>query len=166
MHANVHDNRYYCWYDTGTERGVLILEIDANGVTLTRSDIYATASFSDGRRDELFVALPADNDVHKWNAGEALLGTWVGRQMILERPQNVGAVQVVADAYPVVFTLTAMVETDDGPRTVTVAKEIQNGRPTRLRGNYRARSYTYKVQAATKVREVTIASTLGNITAV
>lgn len=166
MHGAVHDNRYYCWFDTGTERGALILEIESGGVTLTRSDIYVTATFADGRRDELFVALPADNNLYKWDAGAALTGKWMSRRLILERPQNLGAVQVVADAYPVHFTLKAVIETDEGPRTVTVSKQITSGRPTRLKGNYRAREFTYTVEASTTLREVTVASVLGNVTAV
>jgi|GEM_PF-726848 hypothetical protein len=168
MHAAVHDNRYYCWYDTGAPgaRGVLILEVSEGSITLTRSDIYATAAYADPRRDELFVALPEDDDVHKWNAGSALVGVWMGRRIILERPQNIGAVQVVADAYPVQFRMQATVETDSGPREVVVEKTITSGRPTRLRGNYRARDYTYTVSGTAGIREVTVASVLANVTAV
>ena len=67
MHAAVHDNRYFCWYDTGAERGGLIFDLTRGAMSLTRTDVYATAAYSDGRRDELFLAL-ADGNVHSGTA--------------------------------------------------------------------------------------------------
>jgi len=165
MHAAVHDNRYFCWYDTGSDQGCLILDVGDGGVTLTRSRQHATAAYADGRRDELFVAL-ADGKVHKWNAGAPIEFQWISKTFLVERPQNIGAVQVIAEAYPVSFELRAVIETDGGPRAVTTTKVIQNGRPARLNGSYRAREYSYLVQASATVKEVTVASVLANITAV
>ncbi len=165
MHAAVHDNRYFCWFDNGSEQGCLILEIAAGGVTLTRSRQYATAAYADPRRDELFAAL-ADGKVHKWNAGAPIEFQYVSKTFLAERPQNLGAVQVIADAYPVEFELQAVIEADDGPRTVTTSKTISSGRPGRLDGSYRAREYRYCVKARATVKEVTVASTLANVTAV
>lgn len=166
MHAAVYEDRYYCWYDTGAERGCLIFEMSSQGVTLSRASVYVTATYADGRRDELFVAMGPDNNLYKWDAGAPLSLTWISRVVTMERPQNVGAVQVVADAYPVTFKLDAVIETDAGPRDVQVVKQIANGRPTRLLGNYRARQYSYTVTGPTGIREVTVASTLANVTAV
>lgn len=166
MHASVHDNRYFCWYDTGTARGGLIFDLTRGAMSLTRTDVYATASYSDGRRDELFLALP-DGDVHKWDAGALPLAMRrLSRKYILERAQNIGAAQVLAAAYPVTFRLRATVESNSGPREVVIERVVRNGRPFRLAGNYRARSYEYTVEASSAITEVTVASTLGNVTAV
>lgn len=164
MHAAVHDSRYYCWYENGAEKGCLILDATDGDVVMTRSSIFVTAAYSDHRRDELFVALE-NGDLCKWNAGPLVQLEWTGRTYILERPQNLGAVQVVADAYPLIFELDAVVETDTGPRTIHISKTIHNGRPVRMDGSYRARTYSYSVKSTSVVREITIASTLANVTA-
>lgn len=166
MHASVHDNRYFCWFDTGAERGGLIFDLTRGAMSLTRTDVYATASYSDGRRDELFLAL-ADGGVHKWDGGAVPLAMRrVSKKFLLERAQNIGAAQVVATAYPVTFRLRATIETSGGPMDVEVQHEVTSGRPFRLRGNYRARSYEFTVEGSAAISEVTVASTLGNVTAV
>lgn len=166
MHASVHDNRYFCWFDTGAERGGLIFDLTRGAMSLTRTDVYATASYSDGRRDELFLALP-DGNVHKWDGGAVPLAMRrVSKRFILERAQNIGAAQVVAAAYPVTFRLRATIETSGGPLDVELQHQVTNGRPFRLRGNYRARSYEFTVEGTAAISEVTVASVLGNVTAV
>lgn len=166
MHASVHDNRYFCWFDTSTERGGLILDLTRGAMSLTRTDVYATASYSDGRRDELFLALP-DGNVHKWDGGAVPLAMRrVSKRYILERAQNIGAAQVVAEAYPVTFRLRATIETSGGPLDMEMQHQVTSGRPFRLRGNYRARSYEFTVEGNAAISEVTVASVLGNITAV
>jgi len=164
MHAAVHDNRYYCWYDNGTDQGCLILDVSATGVTFTHSTQYTTAAYSDPRRDELFVALE-DGKLYKWDAGNPLPLTWTSKRFIFDRPQNIGALQVVADSYPVNITLCAIVETDTGKRSVNTTKTLTSARPARLPAHYRAREYWITVTTHSAVREITLASTLGNITA-
>lgn len=166
MHANVHDNRLFCWYDTGAARGGLIFDLTRGAMSMTRTDVYATASYSDGRRDELFLALPAGG-VHKWGGGALPLAMrCVSKRYLLERAQNIGAAQVLAAAYPVTFRLRAVIEAVGGAREVVVEHVVQSGRPFRLRGNYRARSYEFTVEGTAAITEVTVASTLGNVTAV
>ncbi|MNV19935.1 hypothetical protein D3C71_1108160 [compost metagenome] len=166
MHTNVHDSRLFCWYDTGASRGGLIFDLTRGAMSMTRTDVYATASYSDGRRDELFLALP-DGDVHKWDGGVLPLAMrCVSKMFLLERAQNIGAAQVVAAAYPVTFRLRAVIEAVGGAREVVVEQVVLSGRPFRLRGNYRARSYEFTVEGTAAITEVTMASTLGNVTAV
>lgn len=70
MHAEVHDNRYYCWWEIDSgNRGLLIFDFTGEGAGVVRSPIYATAAFSDPRRDAMFIALPADNNLYEWDAG-------------------------------------------------------------------------------------------------
>lgn len=164
MHAEVHDNRYYCWFNSGTEKGCLILDVGADGTILTRSDLYVTAAYNDGRRDELFVALE-DGNLYKWDGGAPMTYQWVSRRIILERPQNIGAVQVVANRYPVKFSLSAMMQTDSGPQEVQITSDITHARPVRLPGHYRAREFVFTLQASSTITEVTLASILANITA-
>lgn len=165
MHAAVHDSLYYCWYDTGAQSGCLILDVSDGAVVLTESDRYVTAAYTDLRRDELFVVAETGK-VHKWNAGAGMEFQWASKTFLTERPQNMGAVQVIADDYPVTFDLEALIQADDGPRQISITKTINHGRPVRLKGSYRAREYRFTVRATSIIREITLASTMANVTAV
>lgn len=166
MHASVHDSKFYCWFDTGVERGGLIFDLTPGSMSLTRTDLYATATYTDERRDELFVALE-DNSVHKWDGGTLPMAMRrLSKRYLLERPQNIGAAQVIATAYPVLFELRATIETDGGPKVLQVSRSVKSGRPFRLPGNYRARDFEFACSGTAEVSEVTVASVLANITAV
>ncbi|MOA69451.1 hypothetical protein D3C78_1976540 [compost metagenome] len=62
--------------------------------------------------------------------------------------------------------MRAVIEAVGGARDVVVEHVVQSGRPFRLRGNYRARSFEFTVEGDAAITEVTVASTLGNVTAV
>lgn len=162
--AVVHDNRYFAFYDTGVARGALIFEFSPAGTIFVQTDVHATAAYADPRRDALFLVL-ADGQLHKWDAGAtALQMRWRSRLWLLERPQNVGAAQVIADAYPVQFTLRASVQTSTGPTVVEFTKTVTSERPFRLPGHWRARSFDWLVTGTTRVSEVTVASSMAEVT--
>jgi len=165
MHAAVHDSLYYCWYDNGEDSGCLIFDVSDGGVLLTRSAKYVSAAYTDHRRDELYVVTDG-NRLHKWNSGAARQYQWASKPFLTERPQNLGAAQIIADSYPVQFQLIATIETSAGARTVTTTKNITSGRPVRLNGSYRAREHRISVQGTAIIREITVASTMANLTAV
>jgi hypothetical protein len=163
MTTVTHDGRAFIFYDTGTVQGGLIFDPSVGQIVLT--DLYATAAYADERRDALFLVVETGK-LHKWDADdEAMTQTYQSKQIIAERPQNLGAAKVVADSYPVTFTLDATVETTTGTKAIQVTKTVQNARGFRIKGDYRARDYAWTVQGTGKVSEVIVASTLGNLTA-
>ena len=152
-HAAVHDDRYYWWWDNGTTRGLLIFEMGGGGVQqIVESDIHATAAFADHRKDELYLAL-ANGNLYKWDAGTAATMVWRSKLFHLERPQNVGAVRIDAEAYPITFRLYG-----DGVLvdTVTVASQ----EPATLRGDERYRDFEFEIEAAAMVNAVAVASSV------
>lgn len=156
MHAVVHDNRYYVWYDTGTVKGGIIFEFAENGAIaqLTRTDQYVTAAYADPRRDELFVTLPADNQLYKWDAGvTALTQAWKSKELRLPRPQAIGAAKVIADTYPVTFKLWG-----DGALVDTVT--VADGQPFTLSGDDRFRAIWWEISGAYAVTQVDLASSI------
>jgi hypothetical protein len=155
MHAAVFDNRYYLWFDTGTQQGTLIFDFNGDGVGVTRSATYATAAHSDPRRDELFIA-KTDGSLYKWDAGTANTYLWRSKKFVLDRPQNLGAAKITHDAGPVTLRVYA-----DGALTNNVT--LTHGQPFRLRGDYRASVYEFEIESNVKVTELLIASTLGEI---
>ncbi|MFT0547868.1 hypothetical protein ACMHYO_16255 [Allopusillimonas ginsengisoli] len=165
MLAVAHDGRVWIFYDNGTRRGGLILEVAPDGVGLIETDIHATAAYADERRDALFLVV-GPGKLHKWDGGRrAMSMVWKSRCFIAERPQNIGAAMVIAEKYPVTFELRAIIRNDGGEREIVIKKTVANGRPFRMGGNYRAREFSFTVSGVNAVREVVLASTLGNITA-
>ncbi|MDS1141705.1 hypothetical protein RE432_14785 [Pusillimonas sp. SM2304] len=166
MMAVTHDGRIFLFYDTGTSKGGIILEtVPGGGVQMFLTSIHATAAFADERRDALFLVVE-NGKLHKWDShADVLTFTYTGKQFIAERPQNVGAAMVVADGYPLTFKFDAVVRTDTGDRTISFTKTVTSARPFRLDGRYRVREYQYTITSQHKVTAVTLASTLGNITA-
>jgi len=158
MHAVVHDNRYYLWYDTGAQQGGLIFEFEAGGAirTLTRTDIYVSAAYADNRRDDLFVALPADGNLYKWDEGALATQTWASREIRIARPQNVGAAMVKAAGYPVTFKLHA-----DGQLVDTVT--VQSEAPFMLAGQDRYRDVRWEISGAAVITQVDLASSIFDI---
>ena len=51
-------------------------------------------------------------------------------------------------------------------RATQVVHTVRNGRPFRLPGNYRARAFEFTLEGTAAITEATVASTLGNVTAV
>lgn len=160
MHAAVHDNRYYVWYDTGVVKGGLIFEFAPGGqiATLTRTDIYATAAYSDHRRDDLFIADPADGHLYKWDAGAVATQTWRSKEIRMPRPQAVGAAKVIASGYPVTFDLYG-----DGVLVDSVT--VYDGEPFTLSGNDRFRALYCEVSGINKVMQIDVASSIFDLRA-
>lgn len=163
MHAAVHDNRYYVWYDTGTVKGGLIFEFSAAGqlVNLVRTDLHVSAAYADHRRDNLFVALAADGHLYKWDAGTAATQTWRSAEVRLPRPQAVGAAQVQAGTYPVTFKLYERAKVGNDIVTQLVdTVTVSDARPFTLSGNDRREAIIVEVSGTTKITQVDVASSI------
>lgn len=160
MHAAVHDNRYYVWYDTGTVKGGLIFEFGGGGeiASLTRTDIYPTAAYADHRRDELFLAMPADNHLYKWDAGTVATQAWRCKEIRFARPQAVGAAKVIAAAYPVTFKFYG-----DGALVDTVT--VADGSPFTLSAVNRHRAVHWEVSGTNKLTQVDLANSIFDLRA-
>lgn len=153
-HAAVHDDRYFWWWDNGAATGLLIFDLNGSGVEqLVESNIHATASFADHRKDELYITLASDGHLYKWDAGAAATMVWRSKLFHLDCPQNIGAVKVEADAYPVTFRLYA-----GGVLQHTTT--ITNDRPKTLRGDRRYKDVEVEIEGATVVSTLTVASSI------
>lgn len=167
MHAAIYEDRYIVFYDTGTTRGSLIFEFDGNTVTaFVESTVWASATYTDERRDELFLCIPdatsgtlasGNNKLCKWDAGDTFLTmVWRSREERPDSPQNVGAAQVRADAYPLTFRMLGT--SDAGSHTYSYT--VTNGKPFPLPGGIRYRTWKWEVEGTAAVSEVRVASTI------
>lgn len=161
MHAIVHDDRYYCWWSvSATNRGLMIFDFTGDGIGVVHSDIYATAAFADPRRDELFLALPADNDLYKWDADRNALkqARWRSRRFVIDRPQNIGAGKVIGDIDCRCLTLRLYA---DGRLRHT--QTVTDQRPFRMKMGYRAREYEVELEGTATVRELHLAGSIAEL---
>lgn len=156
MHCAVQDNLLYCWFDTGSATGALIFEFGNSGeiVRVTRSSIYATAAFLD-RDGELYVALPGDNDVYRWNAGAALEQVWKSGEIVLDRPQAIRAARVRGE-FPIVFEAW-------GDGALLCSLDIRDPAAFRFRCPDRLRKFQVQVRSRGKIEEVEFATSIGEL---
>lgn len=140
---------YFCSYvgaDT-LRRSFLIDPLSPQGIITL--DPGAFAMFYDTVQDQLYL-LGTGNVVNKWDAGSALTATFKSGLKRVARECNPGVVQVIADTYPVQFTLWG-----DGTQRHTVA--IANRNPHRLPGGYMAQDFQVQVSGTTAVQGVLVA---------
>lgn len=166
MHACIHDSRYHLfWKVSETEKGCLIFDFASNGAikTLVESDQWFSAAFSDKRRDEMFVA-GADGEVYKWNAGDPLTALWRSAELRFARHENVGAVRIHAEEYPVKFRLYD-VRIEDRKRIVRLVSEVEvkSAMPERLHGQDRYGAIYWEVEGTAKWTQVELGSSIRKI---
>lgn len=98
MHAYQHDNKYVCFYDTGSVQGGFIYDFQSG--LMIFHDIYATAGYADLINDTLYLAF-ADKTVKKWYAGSNKSFVWRSKKFTLPQVMGFACAQVEAEAYPV-----------------------------------------------------------------
>ncbi|MGE0797307.1 MAG: hypothetical protein AB7G13_31940 [Lautropia sp.] len=156
MHAAVHDRRYYLFWDTGSRKGCLIFEFNAAGGLhlVVESDQWFAAAHVDPRRDHLYVW--EANEIRRWDDGDPLKAVWRSKEIRLSRAENIGAVRIHAERYPVTFRLL-----DHG----AIASEVSvaSSRPERMDGRDRYERVCWEVETTGKVTQVEIGSAISDL---
>lgn len=156
-HAVVHDERYFLfWKVDSATKGLMIFDFTGDGLGIIHSEQYATAAFSDPRRDALFFALE-DGNLHKWDAGLTFLTMrWRSKRFLLQTAVNFGAARIVGD-YSSGRTLTLKVYGDDVLRDTVVFSDSE---ARHLDRSYTAHAYEFEIEGAAKGRELLVAQTM------
>lgn len=150
------DGRYWAFFDTGTRQGALVLDMSGDGAQLWETDQYATAAYNDIKTDGLYLAI--GSNVKKWDSGATdLTYTWKSKVFVAPRPENMGAGQVFADAYPVTFKLYA-----DGALKHT--QTVTNDRPFKLPSGYKAKDTQVEITGTAPVSSMFVATTVKELT--
>lgn len=150
INATQIDGRYFAFYDNGT-KGCLIFDPTGDGAALWNSDLHFTATYNDVRNDALYLA--NTGSVQKWDSGAPLTYTWKSKVFTVATPQNLGAAQVLAAAYPVTMKVYA-----DGALIHTQA--VTNDLPFRLPSGFRARDWQLELSGTAEVYSAFMASTV------
>lgn len=146
------DGRYFAFYDTGSVQGCLVFDPTGDGAALWNSDVYHTAMYNEVKSDALYLA--TTGTVQKWDSSSTPLNyRWKSKVYVLATPQNLGAAQVLAKAYPVTLKVYA-----DGALIHT--QSVADDRPFRLPSGFRAREWQFEVSGTAEVTSVFMASTV------
>lgn len=128
---------YYASYsdDLGARRAFIIDPVNPQG--FIHIDQPAFGAFYDTLQEQLYL-LDSGNVIRKWNGGSPM--TPLFRRGVKRMPMrtNAGAVQIVADTYPVQFRLW-------GDGVLRYQGSIANGEPQALPGDFLDQDFQYEV---------------------
>lgn len=155
MVATQHRGRYVCSYTDGggVRRGFMIDPRSPTGIYFMSTGFDAV--FRDPISDNVFV-LQAKN-IKRWAAGATLPALARSKVYQLSRPENIGALQVIAHGYPVTLKLWA-----DGVLRHT--QVVTSRQPIKPPGGWRADTVQLEVSGATsRVLAVRAAPTIADL---
>lgn len=138
--------------------------VDPNKDSFSRVTTVAAGAWEDPPSGDLYLAVGSDPDrsIYQWDAGNAYLPrTWESAVAVVPAPTNFGAAQVLADSYPVAFTLSV-----DGVAKYT--GNVANQLPFRLPSGFVGREFTVTIDVSTgaKVQGVFLAGTMAELSTV
>ena len=173
-----YDDRYVAFYDTGTVKGGLQLELGQGGFGKQSLDSHASALFSDPLHDKLYGVLdyvatpsagtpggytlpPTGKVVQFDGAATPMPFSWLSKMYLLEYPSTMRYCQVKADDY----TLVVVSFFADGSATpfytTTVANENAFVLPDGPNGVYA--TLEFQVSGTSAVRSIQIVDDVGEL---
>lgn len=142
------DDRYFAFYDTGTEQGALILKPSDGAAGLVKLSIYATAAFADPLQDKLFLV--QDHAVQPFDSGSAMTMTWTSGEQFTSKAESFSVVQVVAPSY----TSTSIRIRVDG----TWGSSIPVTSPKPIRFFVKGNRFQVEITSQSEIESVVVAS--------
>lgn len=154
MIAARYDDRYVCFYDTGTEQGGFVVDPQDPKYSLTFLDFHATAAWTDPRNGDLYLVV--NNEIVKFDgdAANQLTYTWRSKRVKWRRPGSPAVAQVIASSYPVTLKCF-MVINDVLAERWSVA--VQNRNPFRVKGGELVEELELEVIGSSTVEQITVA---------
>lgn len=158
MRLNAHDGHLLVWFDDGTP-GFLI-KMDEVAPSFTKLTDVVTAALVHPLTDALYVGDGTNLFAFK-TSGERLSWTHWGKDHLLPKPDNLGAVQLIGSG-SVVLTVYA-----DGSQVYQTTVSITETGSTilRLPSGFRARRWSFKTEGATNayVNELNVVTSPGEL---
>lgn len=151
--AEQHDNRYYAFFDDGTNKGGFILDPKSNGSPFVFTDQYFDGLYNDLRNDALYGV--RQGTISKLEGSTSLLGyTWRSKQFLLPKPLNFKCAQVLAADYTS-LTVKFLI---DGVVVHTATPTSQA--PFQLPGGYKGRVLEVELTGTSTVVAVHVAESM------
>lgn len=161
MDAYLYNGRIHLLYNTGTTRGILVIDGTGQGAVLTtctyNSSTAMTAGYYDATTDTLYLA--QNGSIMRFDRGSLTMATWRSKLFRLPHQQNFAVAQVLAASYPVILRIYA----DGALKSETTVASAEH---FTLPGGFRARDWEFEIDAPTEVSEVNIASSVAELKAV
>ena len=147
-----HDNKYYGFYDTGTQQGGFIVYPDGVFEFL---DYHAMAAYNDLLTDALYVVEPWRIRQVEGGGSTKLTGSWTSKEFLLSIPINMSCVWS-SDA------CTISVYGDD---IMVFSGTVQANEMRWLSAGYLANKWQVKISGSVPVNQVILAETVEEIMA-
>lgn len=160
--ASEYDGRYVCFYTPASGIGAgFVLDPREPMASFTTLDFYASVAWTDPKSGDLYLVV--DEQIVKWDAHPSLRfrKLWHSKRYATEHAMCPAFGKVIADAYPVDFSLFA--NSDAGnPNSIerVCSRTVENGKPFILPSGYLATAFELEVQGLPKVTEVAVASSI------
>lgn len=161
--AYLYNGRWHGFYNTGSERGLLIFDFTGQGAYMTTSALGSgggqpiTAGFQDASTDTLYLV--QGSSIYRFDAGTALTYLW--RSKIFRSPHHVNysVAQVRASAYPVSLKVYA-----DGVLKLT--KSVASEAHFRLPSGFKALDWYVEIEGTAEVTEFFMATSVAELMSV
>lgn len=142
MVATQHEGRYVCSYldGEGVRRGFMVDPKSPTGLHFMSSGF--DAAFRDPISDSVFVL--QGKDIKRWAAGAVLPARAKSKLFKLPRPDNIGAIEVIARGYPVTVTVW-------GDGVQRHSQVINSPDPIKPPSGWRADKVQFQVQSSSRV---------------
>ncbi len=151
----VFEDKYFGFYDNGTEQGAFILDPKNPEQGLTFTTVSATGAYADPLTDKLYLIV-GDN-IHAWNEGEALTYTWRSKEFLSPRSDFFTCARVeITSPGSLVFRLYI-----DGQ--LAHEQAVLSYEPFRLPPQ-RGQRYQVELEGTAHVSKLDVASTMSELT--
>lgn len=161
MDAYLYNGRIHLVYNTGSAKGMLIIDRSGQGAVLTTCNFNTLTQFSAGyyepTTDTLYLA--QGSSIMRFDRGSAVTATWRSKLFRLPWRQSMAVAQVRAASYPVVLRIYA-----DGVLKVT--QTVNSDDHFTLPGGFRALDWEFEIDTSSEVSEVNLATSAGELKAV
>ncbi len=147
------EDMYIGFYNTGTVTKGFAIKPSAPSDGVIFFDTYATGGYADLKTDLLYLVV--GTNIVSWDTDTANLVSYTWKSKPFHSPShtNFGAIQVLADSYPVTITLTV-----DGVSKYNGSVVDEN--PQRLPSGYLGRVHEITIAGTKDVYEVVVANTI------
>lgn len=158
--AYLYNGRWHGFYNTGSERGLLIFDFTGQGAHMTTSVLGSggaqpiVAGFQDASTDTLYLV--QGGNIVRFDTGSALPYLW--RSKVFRSPQHVNysVAQVRASAYPVTLKVYA-----DGALKLT--KSVASEAHFRLPAGFKALDWYVEIEGTSDVTEFYMATSVAEL---
>jgi len=158
--AYLHNGRWHGFYNTGSQRGLLIFDFTGQGALMTVSNLGSggaqpiTAGFQDASTDTLYLV--QGSNIVRFDAGSALTYLWRSKVFRLPQQVNFSVAQVRASAYPVTLRVYA-----DGALKLT--KAVASADHFRLPAGFKALDWYVEIEGTAEINEFFMATSVAEL---